>query len=191
MALIFGKNEAHDRLMAELHDTNAKKVEYPSGTNMRGNGGREHHAMGDLVGNRSEPGIKKEPGMFVGDRDQKGEGMSGHKMKHAMRHGGRMRHAEGDSVEPLRKLRERFKHADGDIVRQERKLKRGGRACHANGDVVPIDQEQPGETRAKHMKGDSVKEMPKDEMRKGGRMRHAAGDGVEMPAMTKRSKAAM
>lgn len=48
---LMGSSEANARLERMVRQVNTGKVEYPSGTNMRGSGGREHHAEGDSVGN--------------------------------------------------------------------------------------------------------------------------------------------
>lgn len=50
MTLLMGHNEAETRVKAMLHQTNKGGIDYPSATNNRGQGGREAHADGDMVG---------------------------------------------------------------------------------------------------------------------------------------------
>jgi len=94
MALLYGINEAKERLMKEVNERNPGNVEYPKATNNRGYEGgsedhqeqtgekairttsrpnhhhhhdnREHHAMGDSVGYHSEPGMRKQTPMKKG-----------------------------------------------------------------------------------------------------------------------------
>lgn len=47
---MLGTNEAYARVKRMMGQTNTGRIEYPSGSNMRGSGGREHHADGDMVG---------------------------------------------------------------------------------------------------------------------------------------------
>lgn len=47
---MMGTNEAYGRVKKMMGQSNTGRIEYPSGTNMRGSGGREHHADGDMVG---------------------------------------------------------------------------------------------------------------------------------------------
>lgn len=54
---LMGINEAETRVRKMNGQSNNGKIAYPSGTNERGNGGREHHAGGDQVGgDQSAPG---------------------------------------------------------------------------------------------------------------------------------------
>jgi hypothetical protein len=48
---LLGTNEAYTRLRRMTSQSNDGRISYPSGTNMRGSQGREHHAEGDMVGN--------------------------------------------------------------------------------------------------------------------------------------------
>lgn len=50
MTTLMGHNEAETRLKATLRQVNTGGIEYPSATNNRGQGGREKHADGDMVG---------------------------------------------------------------------------------------------------------------------------------------------
>lgn len=157
MALVYGKNEAHDRLMKELHETNHGGIDHPSSTNNRGHMGphraRENHAEGDMVGRRSEPGEH---------------------MGKAMRHGGRARHAEGDVVRDKQELRKggRTCHSEGKSVsmKQEQPGERmkkmsGGATRHLEGDS-PMRHGG----RARHAEGD------KAGMSDDGREHHGFGD---------------
>ncbi len=47
---MMGSNEAYGRVKKMMGQSNTGGIQYPSGTNSRGNGGREHHAEGDMVG---------------------------------------------------------------------------------------------------------------------------------------------
>lgn len=47
---MLGTNEAYARVKRMMGQTNTGRIEYPSGSNMRGSGGHEHHAEGDMVG---------------------------------------------------------------------------------------------------------------------------------------------
>ena len=47
---MLGTNEAYGRVKRMMGQSNTGGIEYPSGTNMRGSGGREHHAQGGSVG---------------------------------------------------------------------------------------------------------------------------------------------
>jgi len=69
---LLGTNEAYTRLKRMTSQTNDGRICYPSGTNMRGSQGREHHAEGDIVGNDeremharggSVGGVESAPGM--------------------------------------------------------------------------------------------------------------------------------
>lgn len=103
--LVYGQNEAHDRLMKELHEVNSGGIEYPSATNNRGQmssgevtrqssrGKREPHAMGDSVGNMAQPGEM---------------------LGNPMRKGGRAAYMEGEKVtaqaeQPGEHLRRNFR----------------------------------------------------------------------------------
>jgi len=51
MSLLYGENEALERVRGQMKQRNTGGIMYPSGTNGRGNpGGREAHASGDCVG---------------------------------------------------------------------------------------------------------------------------------------------
>jgi hypothetical protein len=112
MSLAYGTNEAYDRMMKELKETNDGGIEYPQATNNRGyiggnsHGARENHAAGDVVGNRSQPGEH---------------------MRKAMRRGDRARHAEGDVVRDVRHLA-RGMSVTANSEQPGEKMSRGGRA---------------------------------------------------------------
>lgn len=102
MDVLMGENEAYTRLRKELHQGNPNGIEYPTATNNRGHLGgghepsdkahdtrkhhghhghpkREHHAMGDRVGDCVQPGRN---------------------LKKPMKRGGEMReeHGWGDAI---------------------------------------------------------------------------------------------
>lgn len=138
--LIYGKNEAHDRLMGEAKHVNPEGSEYPKATNNRGALGgkfinpsetglsavrpRERHAKGDHVGSRDAQLMKKRyyaNGDMVGARAQPGEnlpearkrgGHTGHKRRH---------HSAGEEVVPA------AQEQPGEHLR---KFKRGGHKKH-------------------------------------------------------------
>lgn len=57
MAQLVGTNEGVNYIKKMVHQRESTGMEYPSGTNMRGDC-REHHASGDMVGS----GMKKAMG---------------------------------------------------------------------------------------------------------------------------------
>lgn len=63
MSLLYGENEALERVRGQMKQRNTGGIMYPSGTNGRGNpGGREAHARGDSVGGLpSEGGSRMKP----------------------------------------------------------------------------------------------------------------------------------
>lgn len=139
--LVYGQNEAKDRLLKELKESNPGGAEYPSATNNRGHvstqkvnrnadtalkGGkrREAHAEGDLVGNRSQPGSGSNKPMRKGGKCSK--------------------HASGETVpmsseqpgEPKGSGGAKFgrtlqSHLKGDVA-----YKKGGRSRHMLGDAL-------------------------------------------------------
>lgn len=54
MTVLMGHNEAEARVKAMLNQQNKGGIEYPSATNNRGQGGREAHAEGDMVGGNDD-----------------------------------------------------------------------------------------------------------------------------------------
>lgn len=98
MSLLYGENEALERVRGQMKQRNTGGIMYPSGTNGRGNpGGREAHARGDSVGGMpSEGGSRMKP-MHGGNHAM--EGVVGKNKRNAVRQTrnemGRSSHATG------------------------------------------------------------------------------------------------
>ena len=122
---LIGSNEAEVRLRKMVGQTNNGRIDYPSATNDRGSGGREHHAGGDRVGgDMSAPGrggMRQRPnfGKPLNGREE------GTRRKAVSEARGES-HAHGDRVG-------RSRHADGDMVPQAQEMSSGGKACKKMG----------------------------------------------------------
>ena len=87
MSLLYGENEALERVRGQMKQRNTGGIMYPSGTNGRGNpGGREAHASGDCVG-----GSQAMAGVVEKNRRNA--------IRQTRNEMGRSAHATGDSVQ--------------------------------------------------------------------------------------------
>lgn len=125
---MIGTNEAYARVRKMLSQTNTGKIEYPSGTNSRGSGGREHHAEGEMVGRENHArgdmvGAKKKNSSVGDSGSALGRGGSTMKPHFGAPQGGREMGARRNAIAQARGEN----HKAGDMV---------GREEHGFGDRV-------------------------------------------------------
>jgi hypothetical protein len=126
MTLLMGHNEAETRVKAMLHQVNKGGIEYPSATNNRGQGGREMHADGDMVGGHVEDDEEHYAGGGMCGSSMPSQGgchrsSNFHPSSEMPSQGGHyMKPMSGYNKPP--KVRSGYKH--GESVREERREER-------------------------------------------------------------------